>query len=284
VTGVSTGALIAPFAFIGDESAYDEILSLYRNPQSDWAELKDWFVFLPWRESFVSTEGLRRDVEKHLSKERIAQIASGSRDDRTMIIGTTNLDIGVNRPFDFGAMCEAAEVTGNYKGLYDVLMASSAIPAVFPPQVIEGSLYVDGGTTGNLLIGANMRSERAMLPAWRRAYPDKEPLRIRFWVIINNQIADVPTIVAPTWPAITAESVSTMTRFATVANLRLLQYQCEIMSRLEHYEVEFRYVSIPYEWRPPVKGSFKKETMNDLADLGEKMGSDPGSWKERVPD
>jgi hypothetical protein len=31
-------------------------------------------------------------------------------------------------------------------------------------------------------------------------------------------------------------------------------------------------------------GTFKKEVMNDLADLGEKMGADPASWTNGVPD
>jgi hypothetical protein len=43
VTGVSTGALIAPFAFLGDEASIDGILQMYRNPQEDWA--KRGFVF-----------------------------------------------------------------------------------------------------------------------------------------------------------------------------------------------------------------------------------------------
>jgi predicted acylesterase/phospholipase RssA len=43
VTGVSTGALIAPFAFLGDEASIDRILQMYRNPQEDWA--KRGFVF-----------------------------------------------------------------------------------------------------------------------------------------------------------------------------------------------------------------------------------------------
>src|SRR6266481_6366852 len=38
VTGVSTGALIAPFAFLGDERSIDEIVNLYRNPGADWVK------------------------------------------------------------------------------------------------------------------------------------------------------------------------------------------------------------------------------------------------------
>jgi hypothetical protein len=47
--------------------------------------------------------------------------------------------------------------------------------------------------------------------------------------------------------------------------------------------VEFRYISIPDEWRPPVEGAFKKETMISLAELGKAMGADPANWKVTVP-
>jgi hypothetical protein len=48
-------------------------------------------------------------------------------------------------------------------------------------------------------------------------------------------------------------------------------------------EAEQRIVSIPGDWFPPVPGTFIKETMNNLADLGEKMGADPASWSSAPP-
>jgi hypothetical protein len=51
------------------------------------------------------------------------------------------------------------------------------------------------------------------------------------------------------------------------------------ISRLKRKaDVEVRIVSIPSDWFPPVPAIFNKETMNNLADLGEKMGADPASW------
>ena len=56
------------------------------------------------------------------------------------------------------------------------------------------------------------------------------------------------------------------------------------ISRLKrHADVEVRYVMIPDDWSPPVAGTFVKETMNNLADLGEKMGADPASWSAEPP-
>lgn len=46
-------------------------------------------------------------------------------------------------------------------------------------------------------------------------------------------------------------------------------------------DVEMRIVSIPGDWSPPVPGVFIKESMNNLADLGERMGADPASWSDK---
>jgi hypothetical protein len=48
--------------------------------------------------------------------------------------------------------------------------------------------------------------------------------------------------------------------------------------------VELRIMAVPEAWAPQVAGTFKKEVMNDLADLGEKMGADPASWRDTPPE
>jgi hypothetical protein len=146
VTGVSTGALIAPFALIGDENSYRRVLTLYENPKKDWIELRDIFFFLPGRQSFMSTAGLERDVREQIDAKTIAAIAAAERDGRTLAIGATNLDLGRMHPWDLtteAARIEAGELESDR--FYKVLMASAAIPALFPPVVIDDTLFVDGG-------------------------------------------------------------------------------------------------------------------------------------------
>ena len=50
-----------------------------------------------------------------------------------------------------------------------------------------------------------------------------------------------------------------------------------------HADVEVRVASIPAGWTPPSPGSFDKQTMNALVDMGERMGADPKSWREPLP-
>jgi hypothetical protein len=65
--------------------------------------------------------------------------------------------------------------------------------------------------------------------------------------------------------------------------LRHLYAMAEISRLKRQADVQVRIVSIPGEWVPPVPGVFITETMNNLADLGTKMGADPASWSNQPP-
>ena len=75
VTGVSTGTLIAPFAFLGDAQSTDEIVNLYRNPQEDWVRHRGFLYFLPNNISFAEVPGLERELRKHITANMVGRIA-----------------------------------------------------------------------------------------------------------------------------------------------------------------------------------------------------------------
>jgi adenine/guanine phosphoribosyltransferase-like PRPP-binding protein len=279
VTGVSTGALIAPFALIGDENSYRRVLTLYENPKKDWIELRDIFFFLPGRQSFMSTAGLERDVREQIDAKTIAAIAAAERDGRTLAIGATNLDLGRMHPWDLtteAARIEAGELESDR--FYKVLMASAAIPALFPPVVIDDTLFVDGGTTSNILYDADLRAEGAPVQEYRRRNRGRALPKFRFWVIVNNQLGGTPQRVEPSWVSITEASVATAIRSSTIGTHRQLSLATELQRR-DGIDVEFRYVAIPDEWRPPVEGAFQAETMQSLSRLGLEMGRKVESWR-----
>jgi hypothetical protein len=73
------------------------------------------------------------------------------------------------------------------------------------------------------------------------------------------------------------------TRASTATALRHLLAIAEISRLKRNADIEVRIVSIPNDWSPPVEGTFVKKSMNALADLGEKMGANPASWRTDVP-
>jgi Patatin-like phospholipase len=283
VTGVSTGTLIAPFAFLGDAQSTDEIVNLYRNPQEDWVRQRGILYFLPDNISFAEVPGLEREMRKHITADMVGRIAKAGADGRLLMVNTTNLDTGTSRVFDLVAEAQRGANSAELERLHNIMLASAGIPGAFPFRIIDGELYVDGGVTGNIIYGGRIAEGDSLPALWQKAYPNLPIPKFRFWVIFNNQFRPVPEVVAPNWVAVIQRSLETSTRAATATAVRHLFAMAEISKLKRNADVEVRVVSIPPDWSPPVPGVFKKETMNSLADLGEKMGADPASWSNDPP-
>src|SRR5262249_30886722 len=92
VTGVSTGALISPFAFLGDSESLELIDSLYRNPKPDWVKKRWPLYFLPSNQSLATTPGLEREVRQRVNPALVRRIAQQTRAGRQLLVNTTDLD------------------------------------------------------------------------------------------------------------------------------------------------------------------------------------------------
>jgi hypothetical protein len=281
VTGVSTGTLIAPFAFLGDAQSTDQIVNLYRNPEADWVRQRGFLYFLPDNISFAEVPGLEREMNKHITLDMLRRITKAGADGRLLAVNTTNLDEATSRVFDLVAEAQRAVNSGQVERVHNIMLASAGIPGAFPFRMIDNELYVDGGVTGNIIYGGRIAEEDSLPALWQKAYPKLPIPKIRYWVIFNNQFRPVPTVTSPNWPAVISRSLETSTRAATATAVRHLFAMAEISRLKRKADVEVRVVSIPPDWVPPVPGVFIKETMNNLADLGEKMGADPASWSDK---
>jgi hypothetical protein len=283
VTGVSTGTLIAPFAFLGDPQSIDEIVNLYRNPQEDWVKQRGFLYFLPDNISFAEVPGLEREMRKHITADLVRRIAKAGADGRLLAVNTTDLDTGTPRVFDLVAEAQRSDDPREIVRIHNIMLASAGIPGAFPFRIIDNELYVDGGVTGNIIYGGRIAEEDSLPALWQKAYPNLSIPKIRYWVVFNNQFRPLPEVVAPNWVSVIQRSLETSTRAATATAIRHLFAMAEISRVKRKADVEVRVVSIPGDWAPPVPGVFKKETMNSLADLGEKMGADPASWSSEPP-
>jgi len=278
VTGVSTGTLIAPFAFLGDEQSIEQIVNMYRNPKKDWVKQRGYLYFLPDNISFAKVPGLEREIRDHITVDMLRRIAKAGADGRLLLVNTTELDVGQPRVFDLVAEAQRVADSGQIERVHNIILASAGIPGAFPFRMIDGELYVDGGVTGNIIYGGRIAEEDSLPALWQKAYPNHGDPKFRFWVIFNNQFRPVPKPVAPNWLAVIQRSLETATRASTATAVRHLFAMAEISRLKRKADVEVRIVSIPGDWLPPVPAIFNKETMNNLADLGEKMGADPASW------
>jgi hypothetical protein len=275
VTGVSTGTLIAPFAFLGDEQSIEQIVKLYRNPQQDWVRPRGFLYFLPNNISFAEVPGLEREIRKHITADLLRRIAKAGTDGRLLAVNTTDLDTGTSRVFDLVAEAKQAADSAQVDRVHNIMLASAGIPGAFPFRIIDDELYVDGSVTGNIIYGGRIAEEDSLPALWQKAYPNLPSPKFRFWVIFNNQFRPVPVVTAPNWVAVIQRSLETSSRAATATAVRHLFAMAEISLLKRNADVEVRVVSIPGDWVPPVPGVFKKETMNNLADRAKRWVRTP---------
>ncbi|HEY1289533.1 MAG TPA: patatin-like phospholipase family protein [Burkholderiales bacterium] len=284
VTGVSTGAMIAPFAFLGDDDAIERIVRLYRNPKPDWTKTRGIAFFWPSNPSFYSMPGLEREMRESLDRPMLERIAAEGPSGRVLAVNTTNIDLGDSRPWDIIAEARAELAGGETGRVQRILLASAGIPAVFPAREIGTFLYVDGAITGNILYGGRIDEEDSLAVLWRARHPSLPLPRIRYWVIFNNQFRFPPQVTPDKWPDIMSRATIMATQTGTVAAMRHLFARAELIRLKQKVDVEVRVMSVPESFVPSVPGTFQKEVMNALADLGEKMGADPSSWRSEPPD
>jgi hypothetical protein len=152
VTGVSTGALTAPFAFLGPD--WDRRLTeAYTSPAAAKI-LERRGIDLLFRPGFYDTKQLRGLVEKYVDPPLLYAIAMEHARGRRLLIATTNLDTEETVIWDMGAIAARGDEAA-LKLFQDVLVASASIPGVFPPTLIPvrgqgrqlSEMHVDGGVT-----------------------------------------------------------------------------------------------------------------------------------------
>jgi predicted acylesterase/phospholipase RssA len=282
VFGTSTGALLAPLAYVGTEASLKAGADLYSDPPKDLVEPNGLLPIVPWNESLMKPTGLRRTLEQQLDADMLMQLRAERGKSRSLCCATTNADFGTFRPFDLLEHADADDATFR-ASIVDRLMASSAIPAAFPPVEMDGSLYVDGGATANIWAVRDQSHPNSVLQRWLKANPGKKPPVIRIWVIVNNQLFPQGSSAKREWIDLASRGLSIMLRATMLKDLRLTAYAALEVDEKMPGEVEFRFVAIPDDWVPPVPGNFKKETMQSLVDLGRKMGADSKTWRTTIP-
>lgn len=158
VTGVSTGALTAPFAFLGADYD-DEMEAVYTTTTTKDIAIKRNPIVAAFGDSIADTTPLKELIAKYIDAEMIAAIAREHKKGRRLFVGTVNLDAGRSVIWNIGAIA-ASDYPGKVELIHDVLRASAAIPIAFPPVVIsveaEGKqydeLHVDGGTGSQVFV------------------------------------------------------------------------------------------------------------------------------------
>ena len=158
VTGVSTGALTAPFAFLGPD--YDaEMKEVYTSTTTHDIATKRNVLDAAFGDSMTDTAPLKKLIAKYIDAEMINAIAREHKRGRRLFVGTVNLDAARSVIWNIGAIA-ASDYPQKTELIRELLRASAAIPVAFPPVFIsveaEGKRYdemhVDGGTGSQVFV------------------------------------------------------------------------------------------------------------------------------------
>jgi hypothetical protein len=281
VTGVSTGALMAPFAMLGTDDAYGRLVEVYSNPQKSWVRGSALFSVLFGSPSLFDTGGLQRLVRDEIDGPMLSKIATKAGEDGLLLVGATNLDLGHFQIFDMTHIARE----GDEAFFEDVMLASSAIPGVFPPIEIDGWLYGDGGATANLFLGVDRDLIwREDAGPWWDPGADTPKLRIRHWVIVNGRVNPERQRLSRNWGTLGRRALEQMIRSSNVHGLQQLDLMRRYGSRRPDVEFEVYWVAIPDDAvLPESRAIFDRDYMRALVDLGRRMGRDPSSWRTESP-
>jgi predicted acylesterase/phospholipase RssA len=172
VTGVSTGALAAPFAFLGSEFD-DRLQQLYTGVRAeDVFRIRTW-VTIPFTDAVASSTPLQELIESQVNQDLMGRIAAEHRKGRRLYIGTTNLDTRRLVIWDMGAIASLPTPLG-CRLFRDVILASCSVPGMLPPVMfhveIDGQHYtemhVDGGVSSQVFVPSLVfRAAAKELPA-----------------------------------------------------------------------------------------------------------------------
>lgn len=276
VTGVSTGALTAPFAFLGS-SRDSQLREVYTTT--------DISRVLAWREvtsalfddAIGDSRPLAATIARYVDEQMLAEIADAYRSGRALLIGTTDLDARRPVVWNIGAIAQSGSPDA-VNLVRRVLLASASIPGVFPPVMFDvqagqdrfQEMHVDGGAVSQLFlfperVAATQRSRQ-------RGYA---PTRI--WVIRNGRLrAQRETTERRTF-SVLASAVATMTQSSGSYDVT------RIWLRARAAGIPFNVSFVSEDFTLPYERPFDASYMRALFDYGQARMRSGNAWLTAPP-
>ncbi|WP_020161459.1 patatin-like phospholipase family protein [Methylobacter marinus] len=281
VTGISTGALTAPFAFLGP--AYDDKLKkVYTTISSkDIFKLKSFFGMVQ-TDAIALNDPLAKLTTEYIDEKMLKDIAAEHLKGRRLYIGTTALD--AQRPVIWNMGAIAASGRSDALELFrKIMIASAAVPVAFPPVYIPveaggnsyDEMHVDGGVTNQVFLYGPMLN----LPAGRKILGYDQPLRKpRVFVIRNTRIKSNWLAVKPVMRSIAPRSVASLIKAQGVGDI----YRIYVITQRDG--LDFNLAHIPDELDTNRSDEFNKQVMNVLFDTGYNLARYGYRWQKTPPE
>ncbi len=280
VTGISTGSLIAPFAFLGGE--YLDIPAEFYKNVSD----RDVYIKKPLAkilfgaDSIASSLPLQGILKKIINKEFLKKVAEQHKKGRRLFIGTTNLD---SKRLVIWNMGHIAEI-GNDRAVeifQKVLLASAAIPVALPPVYfsmeangkVYDEMHVDGGTSVEVFFyGAVLDIKSGLKTLGIENLP-----QVRLFIIRNSIIEHDYKAVKPRIIDIASRALSSLIGSQGVGDLY------RIYTVAQRDGIDYNLASLPPDYNYETKTEFDTDLMNKLYNRAYEEAKNGYPWKKYPP-
>ena len=278
VTGVSAGAIIAPFAFLGPK--YDGVLKEIwtKYGTKDIGSVQG-LQGLVGGDALIETSGLAKLIAFYLNDKVVDEIAREYQRGRILMVLTTNLDAQRPVVWNLGALAKSRHPRAHHL-LREVIRASAAIPGAFSPVNIavtangrlHDELHVDGGTTMEIFVSP----VPAPLHQLDGLY-DRPPIR-RIYLIKNGRARPVYQAVDQKTLPIAGRAISTLILNQSSGEI----YQ--IYRRSLDAGAEFHFIAIPAEFPFIASEPFDPLYQTKLFEAGVGAGRHGNRWLDRPPE
>jgi hypothetical protein len=278
VTGVSTGAIIATFAFLGP--AYDaslrEVFTQYATESLLQTQV---LAGLFGGNALADSAPLAGLIAKYVDQRMLDEVAREYRQGRMLLIGTTNLD--AQRPVIWNMGEIAASGHPDALPLFrKVILASASIPGLFPPVKIKvvadgksfDEMHVDGGPTRQVFLAPSQLALRD----FDRFY-DKPPVR-HIYIIRNSKLTPDYQPAQANALAISAKTVGTLIMNQSQGDL------LRIYTTAKAGKADFNLAAIPGDFQAPQKEAFDRAYMQALFETGAMLARNGYPWMKQPPE
>ena len=277
VTGVSAGALIAPFVFLGRDKDPQLMEMFTRYSQEDILST-DVVSGLFGGPALADSAPLARLIAKYVDENFLRAVARERRKGRSLLICTTNLD--AQRPvlWDMGriAMSNRPEALDLFR---KILLASASVPGVFPPVRIQvradgrtyDEMHVDGGVTQQVFLAPNAFAFKDV----DRAIGTRTARQL--YIIRNGKVAPEWQSVEDKALSIAGRSLSTLTKSQGIGDLY------RIYSTAQRDGIDFNLATIPADFNLKSDEPFDQKYMRALYAVGFEQGRKGYAWMKTPP-
>ena len=279
VTGVSTGALTAPFAFVG--SSQDAALRrVYTEISPERVLIRRWLTAAIFDDGLADTAPLYATIAEYLDEEMLAAIARGYDEGRLLLIASTDLD--AQRPviWNIGAIARSGHPRA-LDTIHRILLASAAIPGAFPPvmfDVVVGGrphqeMHGDGGTFAQAFLypPAATRDRREAMARRQAITP------ARAWIIRNGRLDSEWAAVDRRAISIAGRAVSTMTAASGLNDVLRMYFTTQ------RDGIDYNLAFIRPDFTGVYTEPFEQSYMRELYQHAETLGRSGYNWTKALP-